>query len=75
MNPKRLQVSSPTIYERIKEALEGKIGSVVSSSKLKELLKVKYGINESSIMLSDYCYNRINAFRAEINCSGDLYIC
>jgi hypothetical protein len=61
MNPKKLQVTSPLIYERIKEALEGKLGSVVSSSKVKELLKVKYGINESSVIPSDYCYNRINA--------------
>ena len=62
MNPVRLKVvTSPTIYERIKEVLEGKIGSVVNSSQIKESLRLKYGLNERSVIFSDYCYNRINA--------------
>jgi len=52
--------SSMTIYEQIKEILKDKIGSIVSSSQVKGWLYVKYNINASSIILSDYCYNRIN---------------
>ena len=52
--------SSKTIYEQIKDILNGKIGNIVDSSQVKELLRLKYGTNASSIILSDYCYNRIN---------------
>jgi hypothetical protein len=49
-----------TIYEQIKELLKGKEGNIVYLSKVKKELFEKYGTNASSIILSDYCYNRIN---------------
>lgn len=52
--------SSKTIYEQIKDILNGEIGNIVDSSQVKKLLGLKYGTNASSIILSDYCYNRIN---------------
>jgi hypothetical protein len=49
-----------SIYEQIKGLLKDKIGCIVSSSVVKNQLYEKYGTNPSSIILSDYCYNRIN---------------
>jgi hypothetical protein len=49
-----------TIYGQIKEVLKDRIGSIVYSSQLKEELFKKYETNASSIILSDYCYNRLN---------------
>jgi hypothetical protein len=52
-----IRSSGPTIFEQIKEACV-KTGSVVFSSEIKNLLEKKYGTNPSSVILSDYCYNR-----------------
>lgn len=49
-----------TIYEQIKHILKDRIGEVVTSGEIKELLLKGYGTNPSSILLSDYCYNRYN---------------
>jgi len=49
-----------TIYDQLKEILKDMTGSIISSSQVKKLLNSKYGTNISSIILSDYCYNRIN---------------
>lgn len=49
-----------TIYEQILDLLKDKIGCIVLSSELKKELNEKYGTNTSSIILSDYCYNRYN---------------
>ena len=49
-----------TIYEQIKDLLKDNIGRFVSTSEIKDALKLKYGTNASSIIPSDYCYNRIN---------------
>lgn len=50
-----------TIYKQIITVLKDKKGEVFKSSEVKHELKLKYGTNPSSIILSDYCYNRINA--------------
>ncbi|MCJ7447724.1 MAG: endonuclease NucS [Bacteroidales bacterium] len=55
-----LKTPSLTIYEQIKSILKDKIGSIVTFSQVIEELFKKYGTNASSIILSDYCYNRIN---------------
>lgn len=49
-----------TIYQQIIELLNDKVGREVRSSDVKSWLFEKYGTNPSSIMLYDYCYNRIN---------------
>jgi len=49
-----------TIYEQIKNILNDQIGSTVTASEIKHALKAKFGTNASSIIPSDYCYNRIN---------------
>lgn len=49
-----------TIYEQIKEVLKEKKGDTISSIEIKEKLITKYKTNASSIILSDYCYNRYN---------------
>lgn len=49
-----------TIYEQIKFYLKDCIGSTVTAAEIKDSLKTKYGTNASSIIPSDYCYNRIN---------------
>lgn len=49
-----------TIFDQIKEILESKEGSIVTSSEIKNDLNLKYGTNKQSIIPSDYCYNRLN---------------
>ncbi|QED49079.1 DUF7225 domain-containing protein [Cytobacillus dafuensis] len=49
-----------TIYEQIKHILNARIGEAVTAGEVKELLLKEYGTNPSSIILSDYCYNRYN---------------
>jgi hypothetical protein len=49
-----------TIYEQIKEALINKEGSNISSTFVKKELKEKFGTNPSSVLISDYCFNRTN---------------
>ncbi|MBM7650406.1 hypothetical protein JOC78_003396 [Bacillus ectoiniformans] len=49
-----------TIYEQIKHILNDRIGEVITSKEVKEVLLKTYGTNPSSIILSDYCYNRYN---------------
>ncbi len=51
-----------TLYEQIKKVMEGKNGMVVTSSFVKSELERKYGINIniSSVLPSDFCYNRVN---------------
>ena len=49
-----------TIYEQIKKILKNKEGSLVSPPVVKDLLYKKFGTNPDSVILSDYCYNRLN---------------
>ena len=49
-----------TIYEQIKEVMKGKKGEIVSATFIKNELKNKYGANVSSVLPSDFCYNRAN---------------
>jgi hypothetical protein len=49
-----------TIYEQIIDLLKDDFGRMVSTSKLLKELKLKHGTKSSSVILSDYCYNRIN---------------
>ncbi len=49
-----------TIYEQIKSLLNNRIGEVITRGEIREWLSKEYGTNPSSIILSDYCYNRYN---------------
>jgi len=49
-----------TIYEQIIETFNDRMGSIFSSSEIKNELTAKYGTNANSIIPSDYCYNRLN---------------
>lgn len=49
-----------TIYEQIKKVMEGKNGTVVTSTFIKNELKKRYGANVGSVLPSDFCYNRTN---------------
>jgi thermostable 8-oxoguanine DNA glycosylase len=49
-----------TIYEQINLFLQDRVGSIITASEIKDALKTKYGTNKSSIIPSDYCYNRFN---------------
>ena len=49
-----------TIYEQIKEVLKNKEGNEISSTKIKNELKKRYGTNPDGVLISDYCYNRTN---------------
>jgi hypothetical protein len=59
-NDRLIEHSQITIYGQIKEILKDRLGSIVHSSQVKKELFEKYGTNGSSIILSDYCYNRKN---------------
>ena len=49
-----------TIYEQIKETLKDYLGETLSYKEIKEKLISNFNTNPSSIILSDYCYNRYN---------------
>jgi thermostable 8-oxoguanine DNA glycosylase len=49
-----------TIYKQIIELLKDDVGRTVSPSEIIKALKLKHGTKASSIILSDFCYNRIN---------------
>ena len=51
---------SMTIFQQIKEVLKDKTGMIVKSSDVIEMLRSRFGTNPSSVILSDYCYNRFN---------------
>ena len=49
-----------TIYEQIKQVLVNDMNQMVSPAEVKKRLQKEFGTNPSSIILSDYCYNRYN---------------
>lgn len=60
-----------TIYEQIKETLKEHLGGILSYKEIKEKLISKFNTNPSSIIFSDYCYNRYNK---GINFNQHLFI-
>lgn len=48
------------IYEQIKRVLDKKVNEIVSPSELRKALNELYDTNPESVILSDYCYNRVN---------------
>lgn len=48
------------IYEQLKYILEGQENTTFFTSEIKEKLVSTFGTNPSSIIVSDYCYNRYN---------------
>lgn len=49
-----------SIYEQLVELLKGKKGRLVSSADVTLALQKRFGTNPSSVLLSDFCYNRFN---------------
>ena len=53
-------IPSMTIFQQIKEVFKDKTGIIMKSSDVIEMLRSRFGTNPSSVILSDYCYNRFN---------------
>ena len=49
-----------SIYEQLVELLKGQEGKLVYSPEVADALHQRYGTKPSSVLLSDYCYNRYN---------------
>jgi|SRR5690625_3576931 len=49
-----------TIYEQLKDVLKNNIDDTLSVAEIKRKLVSKFNTSPSSIILSDYCYNRYN---------------
>lgn len=49
-----------TIYEQIKNVIEGKNGKELSSQYIKSRVQSKFGTDPASVIPSDFCYNRTN---------------
>ena len=49
-----------TIFEKINKVLSEQSKSVFTTAEIKSLCQVQYGLNKSSVIPSDYCYNRTN---------------
>lgn len=48
------------IYDQVKATFNGKDDIIFSRKKIIELVHTKYGTNKTSVIPSDYCYNRTN---------------
>ncbi|MEW6185006.1 MAG: hypothetical protein AB1585_04610 [Thermodesulfobacteriota bacterium] len=48
------------IYEQIIEVCKSRDKEILSAFEIKSLVEKRYGSNVSSVIPSDYCYNRIN---------------
>lgn len=69
------------IYEKIKVVLDGQEDQFFTSAEIKAKMNETYGANPSSIIPSDFCYNRLNkgiAFRKHlfeyVQGNGYLYL-
>jgi len=49
-----------SVYDQIINILTGKEGNIITPQEVKHIIQKKFGTNPESIILSDYCYNRIN---------------
>ena len=59
------------IFNQIIEICKDKKGEILTSKQIKNMLKLKFNINSSSIIPSDYCYNRTNK---DVNFNQHLFI-
>ncbi|UNL87436.1 DUF7225 domain-containing protein [Priestia koreensis] len=48
------------IYEKMKKVLEGQENQFFTLSEIRTKLNETYGVNSSSVIPSDFCYNRLN---------------
>lgn len=54
-------ISNRKIEQEIIETFNAvEIGTILSSAEIKEMVNLKFGRNKSSVIPSDYCYNRYN---------------
>lgn len=49
-----------TIFEKVNLVLSQQITSIFTTSEIKQLCSDKHNLNPSSVIPTDYCYNRIN---------------
>lgn len=54
------KTKSVSIYEQLKQTLMKRKNELISPQELKKELFKRYGTNPNSVILSDYCYNRLN---------------
>jgi hypothetical protein len=55
-----MQMTKKTIFEKVIEVLENQSKTIFSTAEIKELCIDKFNLNKTSIIPSDYCYNRTN---------------
>lgn len=49
------------IFEQVKETMQQHpIGEILTTSQIKNEVNARFGANRSSVIPSDYCYNRVN---------------
>jgi hypothetical protein len=48
------------IFEQVNHLLSKQKKTIFKTSEIKELMTRHYGVNENSVIPSDYCYNRTN---------------
>lgn len=49
-----------TIYNQIKQDFSGDVGREFTTAEIKQRIQERYGSSRSSVIPSDYCYNRQN---------------
>ena len=74
-----------TVYEQLAEVCSESDGQILTTAQIKSLLAERFGTNPSSVLPSDYCYNRwnqgiqlrnpvlIRVGSAEYRCAGPHY--
>lgn len=64
-----------TNLEKVRTAfIKESIGKEFSTKEIRDLIKSKYEINDSSIIPSDYCYNRMNIGKLQDSQLLDFHI-
>lgn len=56
-----MKLEKQTIFDWVRDTLSGREGCILTTSEIRELVVRHHGANPSSVIPSDYCYNRTNA--------------
>lgn len=57
-----------TIIDKVRDTFLGcEVGSIFTRREIVDMVRTKHGINEGSIIPSDYCYNLTNKGKAAYN--------
>ncbi|WP_447079592.1 DUF7225 domain-containing protein [Vibrio alginolyticus] len=49
-----------TIFEKVNQVLSQQIATIFTTKEIKQLCSDEHNLNPSSVIPTDYCYNRIN---------------